>query len=528
MKNKLNELLNNYNKPFAPIKKLEQIAKEERSRLARRATENSKKINTLKLAENNLKKSAKKYNVNNLKIIGITGSFGKTSVALLTHRYLQSIGKKSVLYSSAYIDSPATSFYRKASFDAIITNKDAIINIINECREYEADYLILECWEESIGLGIFDDIPFSLKVLTSFAYNFKHGIYADNDTYFKNKLRFFQDETCPVIMNMRIGREEKEDSHKRQSFIDAIKGEKIYYALVKPTSDQFKDLEISYTYTPKYKDYQKPIFFKAPNETVFVMRTAKHGDILLKTPLVGFNIDNSLAAFAIADYFNEINVEAWKEFIEDPSLYIAGRNQFVIYKGRTIVISPEALNTSEIYYDIRDNINEKYEDNIYPFKYENVEFCPNKINKIIALIGPAAPWSVGVNKYAEEWESLNISSGEQTQINRQISNSISSSEANIYNTYLDYVIINPVNLGAANYEEVVKYMKSKLTIPASAEQDRCKAILKALMISEEGDVIIISGRGNRHLNFTSYDKIEQGSDLYLIEKAVKTLESMNF
>ena len=39
----------------------------------------------------------------------------------------------------------------------------------------------------------------------------------------------------------------------------------------------------------------------------------------------------------------------------------------------------------------RDNINEKYEDNIYPFKYENVEFCPNKINKIIALIGPAAP-----------------------------------------------------------------------------------------------------------------------------------------
>ena len=202
--------------------------------------------------------------------------------------------------------------------------------------------------------------------------------------------------------------------------------------------------------------------------------------------------------------------------------------EFVIYKGRTIVISPEALNTSEIYYDIRDNINEKYEDNIYPFKYENVEFCPNKINKIIALIGPAAPWSVGVNKYAEEWESLNISSGEQTQINRQISNSISSSEANIYNTYLDYVIINPVNLGAANYEEVVKYMKSKLTIPASAEQDRCKAILKALMISEEGDVIIISGRGNRHLNFTSYDKIEQGSDLYLIEKAVKTLESMNF
>lgn len=43
-----------------------------------------------------------------IKIIGITGSSGKTTVANIIHEYLKRLGKKSVLYSSAKIDSPAT------------------------------------------------------------------------------------------------------------------------------------------------------------------------------------------------------------------------------------------------------------------------------------------------------------------------------------------------------------------------------------------------------------------------------------
>jgi len=62
-------------------------------------------LNHKKLKEAELQNN---FNIDQIKIIGITGSFGKTSTALLVHRYLQSIGKKSVLYCSAYVDSPAT------------------------------------------------------------------------------------------------------------------------------------------------------------------------------------------------------------------------------------------------------------------------------------------------------------------------------------------------------------------------------------------------------------------------------------
>ena len=49
----------------------------------------------------------KKIN-NNIKIIGITGSRGKSTTAIIIHNYLKYLGYKSVLYSSATVDSPAS------------------------------------------------------------------------------------------------------------------------------------------------------------------------------------------------------------------------------------------------------------------------------------------------------------------------------------------------------------------------------------------------------------------------------------
>ena len=42
------------------------------------------------------------------KIIGITGSRGKSTTAYIVHEYLKFLGYKSILYSSLGIDSPAS------------------------------------------------------------------------------------------------------------------------------------------------------------------------------------------------------------------------------------------------------------------------------------------------------------------------------------------------------------------------------------------------------------------------------------
>jgi len=151
MKRNFDKLIEVNSKKLKVIKSFSEIMEKESLREKKRFNENSNKAKTIEIAKINKRKytinklSNKLYDINDLKVIGITGTCGKTSVAVLIHRYLQSIGKKSVLYSSAYVDSPATAINRKIGYDPAQITEEFIANVLNECREYEADYLIFEC-----------------------------------------------------------------------------------------------------------------------------------------------------------------------------------------------------------------------------------------------------------------------------------------------------------------------------------------------------------------------------------------------
>jgi folylpolyglutamate synthase/dihydropteroate synthase len=150
MKKKQLDILLDNTQSLNGLKKSEFIKNEENARAEKRLSEmlnkkQQKLFDKFNNQVNNKVKKSRDYSINNLKIIGITGSCGKTSVALLVHRYLISIGKKSVLYSSAYIDSPASGISRSGAFESIHLDETELLNIINECKAYEAEYLILEC-----------------------------------------------------------------------------------------------------------------------------------------------------------------------------------------------------------------------------------------------------------------------------------------------------------------------------------------------------------------------------------------------
>lgn len=106
-------------------------------------------------------------NIDNIVVIGITGSRGKSTISYLVHEYLKAIGKKSILYSSICIDSPKSYIDKNQSCDIPIPDEKTILDIIEQAEEYEAEYLVLEVSERAIEKGLVKDIPFDIKVLTN-------------------------------------------------------------------------------------------------------------------------------------------------------------------------------------------------------------------------------------------------------------------------------------------------------------------------------------------------------------------------
>ena len=126
---------------------------------------NSKK--RLKRVKENLRKNKDEFNTDNLKVIGITGSVGKSTTAVIVHEYLKSLGYKSVLYSTAKIDSPASIIKPDEACEISFNTEEELLNIIEETEAYGADYLVLEINDSTIEKGLIKEIPFTVRALTT-------------------------------------------------------------------------------------------------------------------------------------------------------------------------------------------------------------------------------------------------------------------------------------------------------------------------------------------------------------------------
>ena len=158
----------------------------------------------IELKEFNLLKEEyknKKTKEKELKIIGITGSRGKSTVAFIVHEYLKTLGYKSILYSSLGIDSPSSLIKKGEATDIPLNSEETLLSIIEEAEKYEADYLVLEINESTIDLV--KDMPFDVKVLTNF--NPRHNLEQYSEEEYKNlKKSFFEnlDEDCICVLGI--------------------------------------------------------------------------------------------------------------------------------------------------------------------------------------------------------------------------------------------------------------------------------------------------------------------------------------
>lgn len=414
----------------------------------------------------------------NLKIVGITGSNGKTTTALIVHEYLKSIGLKSVLFASCGIDLEISNYDKNSEVDIPIFNETSLINAIDGAIKERADYLILEINERTIEKGYIEGIPFSIRALTNIVPKHNTLSYTEEE-YVNIKKSFFtfdDEDDCTCIYTLTekelleelISQNNKPYKVVSSEYVARVKGveeAKIDYMLHQGTKE-FDSLEgLNFNIKTKTKDVEC------------------HTNLIMP-----FNALNITLAYAILDSLGEMEDSKFNQLLEE--IKIPGRDEVIKYNGRTIIISVTCTPHLEIL--------KRYKEN-------------NKINNIILITGS---FGNGFNSWLSEYKDENFKNYVNESMRWAYSYFIKNADK-IYITTNDYA--------SSNVSELLKSQENEIKGKIAYEviENRKVAIKKAIEESEEGDVIFISGRGNRKVFCNNTKSVEMYLDKEIVNKEIR-------
>lgn len=420
----------------------------------------------------------------NLKIIGITGSNGKTTTALIVHEYLKSIGLKSVLFASCGIDLEISNYDKNSEVDIPIFNETSLINAIDGAIKERADYLILEINERTIEKGYIEGIPFSIRALTNIVPKHNTLSYTEEE-YVNIKKSFFKvddEDDCTCIYTLTekelledlIRQNNKPYKVVSSEYVARVKGveeAKIDYMLHQGTKE-FDSLEgLNFNIKTKTKDVEC------------------HTNLIMP-----FNALNITLAYAILDSLGEMEDSEFNQLLEE--IKIPGRDEVIKYNGRTIIISVTCTPHLEIL--------KRYKEN-------------NKINNIILITGS---FGNGFNSWLSEYKDENFKNYVNESMRWAYSYFIKNADK-IYITTNDYA--------SSNVSELLKSQENEIKGKIAYEviENRKAAIKKAIEESEEGDVIFISGRGNRKVFCNNTKSVEMYLDKEIVNKEIREKRNAN-
>lgn len=420
----------------------------------------------------------------NLKIVGITGSNGKTTTALIVHEYLKSIGLKSVLFASCGIDLEISNYDKNSEVDIPIFNETSLINAIDGAIKERADYLILEINERTIEKGYIEGIPFSIRALTNIVPKHNTLSYTEEE-YVNIKKSFFKvddEDDCTCIYTL-TEKELLEDLIRQNNKPYKVVSSE-YVARVKGVEDEKID----------YMLHQGTKEFDSLEGLNFNIKT-KTKDVECHTNLImPFNALNITLAYAILDSLGEMEDSKFNQLLEE--IKIPGRDEVIKYNGRTIIISVTCTPHLEIL--------KKYKES-------------NKINNIILITGS---FGNGFNSWLSEYKDENFKNYVNESMRWAYSYFIKNADK-IYITTNDYA--------SSNVSELLKSQENEIKGKIAYEviENRKAAIKKAIEESEEGDVIFISGRGNRKVFCNNTKTVEMYLDKEIVNKEIREKDNAN-
>ena len=204
-----------------------------------------------------------------LKLIGVTGTNGKTTVSSMLYHILTMSGKKcALLGTTGYLHCGENE-------EAALTTPDPFLmhRMFSEMTECNTEYCIMEASSQGLFQERLYPLEFEVSVFTNLTS--EHLDYHGNmENYRKAKEKLFSQSKVSVI-NL--------DDENAESFLEAAEGERVTYSLKKDEAD----------FTAKYIR-----FFEGVTDYVIVGNELIHR-IKLQTP-GNHNIYNSVAAIVAA------------------------------------------------------------------------------------------------------------------------------------------------------------------------------------------------------------------------------------
>ena len=404
-------------------------------------------------------------------IIGITGSRGKSSVAYMLHNFLKNLGYKSILYSSIEIDSELSYVKKKFAVDNPIKSKAVLLNAVEQCMDQNADFLILEVNERAIKLGIIDDVEFDIRVLTNIIEKQNEVFYSD---YVDIKKKFLLDSNDDeklvyVVKDLFCKQLMNELKNKNQTIIST------------PYLVDRYDLELNKINC--LISSNNPI--DSINGVKFDLRINKNNYLINSNLLFSYSCFNISCVIAILNLLNVYDNKKFNNFLD--RIVIPGRDEKISFKNRNIIISVNLAPQLE-------------ELNKYKLQ--------GQVNNIIVVTGATG---VGFKGWKNEFSEELVNKDKELAMKFAY---------NYINKYADSIVVTMTDLGTANIDELFELQNNLLSdsINKSFVKDRKEAIKKAILNSKENDIIFISGRGNREILCSSYEKISLSKDIDLLKQ----------
>ena len=417
--------------------------------------------------------------LDNVKVIGVTGSKGKSTVCYLVHEYLKLKGKKSILYSSVEVDSP-NSVKSRVPMEVALQSENTILDILEEAESYNSDYVVLEVNDSAIDKGLVKDIDFSVRALTNIIPDCNLERY-DEDYHVNLKKSFFSninESSCKCVIGL-TGYFKREDFN---DFINLNNLDKVTFA--SKTKCEEKNADYTNIDVLHYNEEDSLDGLK------FNLRVKDNIYSFNSNMLLPHSITNIACVVSILEALGEFDSETFRKFLLNVT--IPGREEVIKVNGRTIIIGVYLVPMLSVLkgYRIKGNCD-----------------C---VKVVCGMPGVGfKTWS----KHLSDKRRLDI----LDYIHRDAMTCVKKNADYIYITSNDPAASNPMEI-CLNLQ---RHINS--SIPSVIETDRKKAIKNAIYESNPNDVIYIAGRGNRKLYCATIDKMEIFTDKEIVMEAIKEL-----
>ena len=220
-----------------------------------------KRVDNTRKALADLSAQAAGFPAKKLKIIGITGTKGKTTTSFLLEHILQSAGYKTALISSAQNRICGHNF----SAPLTTPQPDYLQQFLKQCVDSDVDYVVMEVAAQALTLHRVEGITFFGLIFTNFSHEHLE-FYPTLDDYFKAKCLIFSmvAEGSPVLINadddhglQLLAQHKMAKAYAIKNNLDGYKGNFL--------SDATHKIALRIEHQDKSADFNCPILFGTYN-----------------------------------------------------------------------------------------------------------------------------------------------------------------------------------------------------------------------------------------------------------------------